>query len=55
MINIIFTGLISTENRFKKSINEFILLRNKNKVGQIILSTWIGELDKYLRYISNIG
>jgi hypothetical protein len=47
MINIIFTGLISIEKRFKRSINEFILLRDKNKVGQIILSTWIGELDKY--------
>jgi hypothetical protein len=45
MINIIFTGLISIEERFKKSILEFRL--RKSEISQIIVSTWLGELDKY--------
>jgi hypothetical protein len=47
MTNIIFTGLIRTEDRFKKSISDFIELRKDNLVNQIIFSTWIGQLDKY--------
>ena len=47
MINIIFTGLIRTEDRFRQSIKDFIFLRNEKKVNQIILSTWIGEVDSY--------
>ena len=47
MINIIFTGLISLESRFKKSIKDFEILKKNKIVNQIILSTWVGELDKY--------
>ncbi|MDB3972306.1 hypothetical protein N9400_02595 [Candidatus Thioglobus sp.] len=47
MINVIFTGLIRTDNRFKNSINDLLELRKKGLINQIILSTWIDELDNY--------
>ena len=47
MINIIFTGLIRTPERFIKSVNDYTKLKSENKINQIILSTWIGELDNY--------
>ena len=47
MINIIFTGLIRTEDRFKKSISDFVKLKSKGLINQIILSTWVNELDNY--------
>tara|TARA_B110000238_G_C16043496_1_gene402922 strand:+ start:38 stop:1102 length:1065 start_codon:yes stop_codon:yes gene_type:complete len=47
MINIIFTGLISVESRFRKSVKSLEVLKKQRIIDQIILSTWIGELDKY--------
>jgi hypothetical protein len=46
-IDILFCGLIRKKVLFKKSLNDFILLRKKRLVNQIILSTWVGELQKH--------
>ncbi|ETX12709.1 hypothetical protein MUS1_03065 [Marinomonas ushuaiensis DSM 15871] len=45
-ISVLITGEIKSSNAFLRSIQEFVALKNEGVVGEIILSTWKGELDK---------
>lgn len=46
MVNIIFaSGVIRTQSRFKHSVIDFFLNQNVNR---IVLSVWVGELDKFI-------
>lgn len=45
--DVVFCGLVRAPDLFKKSIGELSVLRKKGLVDKIILSTWIGEVDKY--------
>ncbi len=45
-IDVIFCGLVRDIDLFKKTINDLQSLRKKKLVDKIILSTWIGEIQK---------
>lgn len=45
-IDILFCGLIREHETFKKSIEDFVLMKKEGIAGEIFLSTWIGELQK---------
>ncbi len=45
-VDIIFTGLIRTPDRFKQSIEEMKEMQKEGIVNNIILSTWEGEPEK---------
>lgn len=45
-VDIIFTGLIRNPELIKKSITDFVSLRKKGLINQIIFSTWDYETDK---------
>ena len=46
-INVIFTGLVRTPERFVKSIEDFASLRSEGLINDIVFATWIGEIEKY--------
>jgi len=46
VVDVIFCGLVRDIDSFKKSIGDLELLRKKGLVNKIILSTWIGEVQK---------
>src|SRR3989338_10094302 len=46
-IDVIFTGLVRTPEKFKKSITDLVQIRKDGLINQIIFSTWDYELDKY--------
>lgn len=48
-VDIIFTGLIRTQDKFKDSIKDLVQLHKEGLVNQIIFSTWDYEVDKYPR------
>ena len=45
--HVIFTGLVRNLDLFIKSLEDFSKLRSENMIGDIIFSTWVGEIDKY--------
>jgi len=46
-LDILITGLLRTEELFKRFTQDLIALRKKGIIDNIIFSTWIGELAKY--------
>jgi len=46
-IDVLFTGLVRTPEIVKKSMKDLLDLRKKGVINKIILSTWIGEIQKY--------
>ena len=51
-VNIVLTGLIRKPEIIKRSINDFIKLRKKGLVKEIILSTWDYEIEKNKEIVS---
>jgi len=45
-VDIIFCGLVRDMDSFKKTLEDLQLLRKKELVDKIIVSTWIGEVQK---------
>lgn len=46
-VDVIFTGLVRTPEKFKKSILDLVKMREEGLVNQIIFSTWDYELERY--------
>lgn len=46
-VDILFTGLIRTPEMFKQTVADLEDLRKEGLVNQILLSTWLGEVEKY--------
>jgi len=46
-VDILFTGLIRTPERFKQSIEEMKEMQKEGIIKNIILSTWVGEVEKF--------
>lgn len=45
-VDVVFCGLVRDVDSFKKTVDDLKLLHKKGFVGKIILSTWIGEVQK---------
>jgi hypothetical protein len=45
-VDVVFCGLVREMDSFKKTLNDLQLLRKKGLVDKIIVSTWIGEIQK---------
>src|SRR3989344_1850578 len=45
-IDALFLGLVRQPERFKKSINDLVMMRKEGLINQIIFSTWDYEIEK---------
>lgn len=45
-VDVLFLGLVRKPDTFKKSVNDFLKLREQGLVNQIIFSTWDYEVEK---------